>query len=341
MKEKFCFKIVKGRFIFMNKIKFLFVAFLSLVAVAFFSCQIGLGAQVDTASPEIAISYPSASSVISDWFYIKGTCSDDLAVASVAVNIVNTDTSISYSYTANIASDGKSWVTDKLNVQSEDGTFAIPDGLSYTVTVTASDKSGHQTTDKRSFSVDNTAPVLVLTKPTSIGSNTAKTYGQTVQLQGSFSEASSSIEKLIVSFYDSTGAKLFDSEFDNISDMSNANPLTIAQYYEDSDDRTTNATLWNNYEKLFGSENITSYEGGSAVESKEIYFTVTASDNALCYQDESGTDSSLGTGSGNETSYYYRGTTAMLNLIEGKNASFANFNVLALRNYINGTTTYD
>ncbi|MFA6938287.1 MAG: hypothetical protein WCQ67_08655, partial [Treponema sp.] len=306
-----------------------------------FSCQIGLGAQVDTASPEIAISYPSASSVISDWFYIRGTCSDDLSVASVAVNIVNTDTSISYSYTANIASDGKSWVTDKLNVQSEDGTFAIPDGLNYTVTVTASDKSGHQTTDKRSFSVDNTAPVLVLTKPTSIGSNTAKTYGQTVQLQGSFSEASSLITKLIVSFYDSTGAKLFDSTFSGITDMSNANPLTIAQYYEDSDDRTTNATLWSNYEKLFGSENITSYENGSSVASKEIYFTVTASDNALCYQDESGTDSSLGTGSGNETSCYYRGTTAMLNLIEGKNASFANFNVLALRNYINGTTTYD
>lgn len=230
-------------FMKMDVLNNLFIVILSLVAVVFFSCQIGLGAQVDTASPEIAITYPSASSVISDWFYIKGSCSDDLGVESVNVNIVNTDTGISYSYSANIASDGKSWITDKLNVESEEGSFAIPDGLNYTVTVTASDKSSHQTTDKRSFSVDNTAPVLVLTKPTSIGSNTAKTYGQTVQLQGSFSEASSSIEKLIVSFYDSTGAKLFDSEFDNITDMSNANPLTIAQYYKDTDDRTTNATL--------------------------------------------------------------------------------------------------
>ena len=61
----------------------------------------------------------------------------------------------------------------------------------------------------------------------------------------------------------------------------------------------------------------------------------------MCYQDEDGTDSSLGTGSGNETSCFYRGTTDMLKLIEGKNSSFGSFNVLALRNYLNGTITYD
>nr|MCR4789515.1 hypothetical protein [Treponemataceae bacterium] len=93
-----------------------------------------------------------------------------------------------------------------------------------------------------------------------------------------------------------------------------------------------------NYQELCGDDYITAYEAGEAVSNKQFYFTVTAYDDTRTWTDPT---SSSGTGNGNASTSFYKGTSEMLNLIEGKNTSFADFSVSKLRNYLNGSdTTY-
>src|SRR5574344_36793 len=88
-----------------------------LLFVLFTTCDIGLGSQVDTAAPQVAITYPPAGSVAMDYFVVAGSCSDDLGVTSIEVSLSGDR---SYGpYEATIASDGKSWSV-KLNEQVTD-----------------------------------------------------------------------------------------------------------------------------------------------------------------------------------------------------------------------------
>src|SRR5574344_1714484 len=66
----------------------LFAAIASLLVI---SCDIGLGSQVDTATPSAAITYPDQQSYIRGKFIIAGTCSDDMGVEKVTVTIEKTD----------------------------------------------------------------------------------------------------------------------------------------------------------------------------------------------------------------------------------------------------------
>lgn len=334
-----------------NLVKVLAVLGMTFASVCLItSCgeDTGLGATVDTEAPKIEISYPPSLAIIKGTFLLSGKWEDDKSLKSISV-LVNRSESDNSKTTVDsgeavINSDG-SWSIELNSFDSESypstNGWQYQDG-DYEIQVTATDNAGHTSgTNSRSFSIDNTAPVLVLTKPTSVGSATPKSYGRTVLLEGTFSEScSSGISELTVSFYDSEGKKLFDSEFSNITDMSNANSLVIAQYYdEDSepDSSSENYKKWENYKNLLGEENITKFRNGESVDTKQFYFTVTASDASKIYQDSS--DS--GKGNGNETTTYYRGTTDMLILINGKNSSFENFTVSSLRAYLNGSdSTY-
>ena len=310
-------------------------AFFSLLTC---SDNVGLGSSVDTEAPKVEITYPPASSRIRSTFILAGNCSDDKAVTSVDVQVLDsTKETILKTWTATLAKDAKSWTAEIDSTQLEDGQYYFQ-------------AFSHDAANRKSasndiyYDIDNTAPVLVLTKPTSYGTQEAKGYGQAVQLEGAFSEQGNVIEKLIVSFYDEAGNKLFDNTFSSISDISNANPLVIARYYKDEADETgenyrtkaENVQRWQNYQKLFGEDAIAAYEQGKIVESKQFYFTVTAIDDTCVYTDP--VDKTF-EDEGNATSIFYRGTNEVLNLINNNNSNFPNFSVRSLRDYINGTDT--
>lgn len=327
-----------------NFIKILFSTILAFVfsSFVFTSCEVGLGAAVDTAAPKVDITYPPSLSIIRDTFVFAGTWSDDMGVKVIKVDVYQSK------------DDGKTLVVSEEAAIAEDGNWSLSlnkydpnnsayfngwefsDG-DYEIQVLAEDNAKHTSgVASRSFSIDNTAPVLVLTKPTSAGGN-PRPYGQAVQLEGTFSEAcSSGISNLTVSFFDEDGKKLFDSNFSGISDMSNANPLTIAQYYPEAKEPAAGSeayTKWSNYKALYGQESIDKFRAGEPVSTKELHFTVTANDAAREYK----VVGDSGSGSGNITTIYYRGTSEILNLINGKDADFGDFTVSTLRNYINQT----
>ena len=245
---------------------------------------------MDTEAPVVKIEYPPSLSIIKDSFVFRGTWSDDKSLKNILVEVYRSDGEDKireYQTYATINSD-KTWsVTlneyDAEKYASKNG-WQFADG-DYEIQATALDNAGHSSgISSRSFSIDNTAPVLVLTKPTTIGSNTPRSYGRTVQLEGTFSEnCSSGISKLIVSFYTASGEKLFDSEFEGITDMSNANPLVIAQYYDSSeepDPASDNYKKWENYKKLFSEDNISAYRADGSDITEQLYFSVTASDGS-------------------------------------------------------------
>ena len=332
-------------------------ALLSLSALVSCGENSGLGSSVDTANPELTPTYPADSAIVKGSFVFAGTSSDDKGVKTIEINVYGTDsTTPVYTTTTTPEKSGEWSVTlneyDISNANYYNG-WQFADGT-YTIKANAKDASGRESGERsKTVSIDNTAPVLILTKPTSVGSQSAKTYGQTVQLQGSFSEMSDGkIEKLIVSFYKLDGTHLLDSTFTDITDMSSANPLVIAQYYSaDSSadikrpttESDSNWTKWYNYKTLYGDDYIAAYEAyasgasSTAPDSQQFYFTVTAYDEAKTWTNKN--DS--GVSGGNATATYYRGTTDMLQLIEGKNASFQGFSALSLRNYLNKTdSTY-
>jgi hypothetical protein len=296
----------------------------------------------------VSITYPPISATIKGEFVIAGTCSDDKGVTASIVTLTDTsDTSKVYGpYAATIDTLKNTW-SIKMNAYNATNTayngYPIPDGI-YEVSIVVNDASG-QSSGKasRSITIDNTAPVLVLTKPTSVGNNIPKTYGRTVKIEGSFAEASDqTINKLIVCCYNSiTGEKVLTSEFSNISDMSDANPLVIARYYDTTptDKTSDDYKWWTNYKTLYGipSDDSTGDDRNKGSDAT-FFFTVTASDKALRYNDPAQTN---GTGSGNVTETFYRGTTDMLKLIRGSLTDFTGFGVLSLEKYLNGTdTTY-
>jgi hypothetical protein len=323
------------------------VASIICILFLFISCQIGLGAQVDTEAPSVSVTYPPANAVIRSTFTLAGACSDDKGLASVTVTIKSTDTSVQTtygSYAAVINSAATGWTLSCNNYDSSNAEYyngwELPDGK-YTAEVTALDTSGRtsSTNASLSFSIDNTAPVLVITKPTSVGSGTPKAFGRTVQLEGAFAEETDSVlANLTVSLYKPTGEKLFDSTFTLITDMSAANPLVFAQYYDYADTPTDQTSIeykkWQNYKVLYGLNDTDDDDTRNKGVAEQYYFSVTASDKAALYTDPSNVS---GTGSGNTTTTFYRGTSDMLNLINGKDEGYSGFSVLAIEKYLNGT----
>ena len=336
----------------MTKIKTKALSLLALLGFSVFtviSCgeNAGLGSSVDTEAPKISILYPPEGAIIRENFEFSGTWTDDKTVTKITVTVseVISDSQKEVTYTEEIIpeKDG-SWKTTLNTFDKESNAWQFSDG-NYEISAVALDGAGNYSgTASHSYAIDNTAPVLVLTKPTSIGANTPKTYGRTVQLEGTFSEAcSSGISKLTVSFFDENGNGICDSEFENITDMSNANPLVIAQFFDKTsrDDLSEeNQKRWENYKAIYTDTNIARYdalaEGEKADDlTQKLFFTVTATDAAKIYRDSASGSASDNTG--NATASFYRNTDDMSTLINSKNTNYPNFTVLSLRNYLNGT----
>ena len=77
--------------------------YFSLVVVSFIfiiggisSCEVGLGASVDTQPPTVDIQEPSANFIVRDVFTMTGSCSDEQGLSNVTITLRNTQTSEYY-----------------------------------------------------------------------------------------------------------------------------------------------------------------------------------------------------------------------------------------------------
>ena len=246
------------------------------------SCEIGLGAAVDTEAPTVAITSPQAGSVIRDTFAVKGSWSDDGAISSIKVTLESTSNLIDpIVYDATVNLDEGSLVSGTwycvINPESE----GIIDG-EYKASVVISDFGGHTTTiPSYLLTVDNTAPLIVLQRPATKVNETADAYGQTFTLEGIGAD-DNSINKIDLNIYT-------DAECTNlVKTVSKSNVpasinLELATFVENTQ---------NEYSDIYGSTT----SNGTIVR----YFKLIAYDSAKTYPLE-GEGSELG----NSTSTYY------------------------------------
>lgn len=173
------------------------------------SCEVGLGASVDTQPPTVDIQEPSADFIVREKFTMKGNCADEQGLQSVTVTLRNTQTAEYYPksetpYEAKINKEQTEWecVVDPFAEGNK-----IPDG-SYEATVIATDKAGRKTSATKSFKIDNTAPLLILTRPASkpnkenkIDITSTDTYGQELSITGQVAD-DSNVDLIEIKVYD-------------------------------------------------------------------------------------------------------------------------------------------
>jgi len=192
-----------------NILKQLFWGILGTLALLLPSCgNMGLGAAVDTEKPVALIEDSfTPSYVVKGEFTVSGTCYDDLTVTDVEVKLKNLDTDTETVYTVknsgevkltrNKNANGDSIIDEKLNKRIDkwsvtlntpdsDGNYPLSDGK-YTISVTAMDEANNDPADlvaaERSFVIDNTPPLLILSRP-----GLSDTYGRTLNISGRAAE---------------------------------------------------------------------------------------------------------------------------------------------------------
>ena len=176
--------------------KLLSVLILPTALILFTTCEVGLGASVDTQPPELTLDYPAGNNLaIMNSFTLSGKAKDETYVGSVEIKLTcneglrkgTTYGPFAAKLSENVG-DGnpQSW-SALINepVIAEDGTrtYPIPDG-SYTLSITAYDSVKRSTSLSRVYNIDNTVPIVVLKRPINSDS-----FGQVVKVTGDISDA--------------------------------------------------------------------------------------------------------------------------------------------------------
>ena len=193
-------------------IKKLLVSLFAAIVVAsvcvFVSCEIGLGAAVDVQPPSVSIETPEVDKVIRDKFSISGTWSDDGTLDYIEVALKRTDKKTldgtnferKYNATVTLSPDVKGSGTWQAIIDPLDSENHLIDGT-YIATVSIKDNGNHITTQTTSFTIDNTPPVIVLTRPsTSDSSASFDTYGQSFTLEGQAADTNN-VSLIMVKIY--------------------------------------------------------------------------------------------------------------------------------------------
>ncbi|MGI5074429.1 hypothetical protein E4N71_03030 [Treponema vincentii] len=207
----------------MKKNRIASFALIVLTAVAGLTCRpnIGLGGQIDIVPPEGEITYPDAGETpIRGSFVLKGTASDDDGIQSITVVFENIETKARSSvYTAEgftVGSTPASWTVNVANeaTGAEEAPhelvkiYPIPDG-EYTAILTVTDKGGKSTTVTKNYKIDNTPPVFIVSRPSTVvkisgdSDPQADGYGATFSVIGQAGERNT-VEKLNVLIPDTT-----------------------------------------------------------------------------------------------------------------------------------------
>lgn len=267
------------------------------------SCEIGLGGAVDTQPPSLTITNPKVDSVIRDQFLIAGTWTDDGNIASVKATLIRTDgkgkpVEIDGSFTQD-ERQGGNWkvLVDYKAKKLIDGT--------YQASIAIKDKSGRVTTQNTTFTIDNTAPVLVLSRPSiKDGQSGFDSYGRSFTLEGKAAD-DNDISHIEVNIYENADSTepMKTIGLDNI-------PLTIEQ-----DVAVYDAAEANDYAEIYGhtDENGIIQEIG---DTEQRYCTITIYDGAERFPVD-GSAQTEADKKGNSSNVYYM-NSEITTLLQGK-----------------------
>ena len=283
------------------------------------TCEIGLGAAVDTDAPNGEITTPVVDSVVRDSFAVAGTWTDDASVQSIKVSLSRTDGYASYGpYPASIETEGAGKGKFSCIIEPTSSSFGILDGI-YEVKVELKDEGNHTTELIRQFSIDNTAPLLVLQRPSTIATTSdAETdvFGQHFTLEGQVCD-DNAVDHIDVSVYsDDTYS---DASFIKTIQLNNV-PSTISL-----DVAVFSSGESNDYAAIYGG---TSKDVGKVIR----YCKITTYDKAQKYPLD-GSNQTADDTKGNATSSYY-----LYDDISGTGL-LGSYKITELYKMINGTYT--
>ena len=177
--------------------------FLFLIILA--TCDVGLGPSVDTNAPTVTITSPAASEVVSGQLEFRGDAKDDGTIKSVEIKFEGLGSAKGTDYTfysnpedtnaRKVLVANKEW---KLALDST-GNNLIEDGT-YQLIVKVTDESAKCSESRTTFTVDNTAPVILVTSP----DEKISTQNYDLQFEGKIYDATE-IDDIIVTVFDEAG----------------------------------------------------------------------------------------------------------------------------------------
>ena len=233
----------------------------SLISILIFSsCEVGLGESVDTENPSVEITYPPNGSVIRGAFTFAGVCADDKGVSKVSVTVrKNDDASFVKEYEAKILDGGK-WTCilnevqdDKSSTALQEKVFPFADGK-YEIKAVAIDSSNRQSDGiSRTYEIDNTPPVFIISSPAVTDTANATEYGSVFKISGKIAD-DHDIRKMNVTVYDKDGKIIEGNDtwtYTNV-DTAGGMSITAARYFTKSGLSAAEQTLHNNYINIYG-----------------------------------------------------------------------------------------
>ncbi|HQC26674.1 MAG TPA: hypothetical protein PLU31_03375, partial [Treponemataceae bacterium] len=296
-----------------NHILFHSIVLVLLSLALLVTCKAGLGESVDTKPPTITVSYPPNKSIIRDWFYIGGVADDETYVKEVTVLFKGLDSlkdQVFGPYKANIDKEKKQWSL-KANEPSN-GTFLILDG-NYEVTIVGTDSAGRKTEVKAVYTIDNTPPLVVVSRPSTSGT-VFDSFGDTVFFKGDY------------------------------WDENTCSALEVVLYNKDNEKITSHRQtgIYSGWDFELPSSEFNKLKAGMTETSKpkNFYYTLTGYDNALVYQDSALTK--VTNNNGNATTNVYIGSE--LSALYGLNDALSleqlsNLSVGKVERYTTGSKT--
>lgn len=258
------------------KVKKFILAVVSVVfAYALLSCDVGLGAAVDTQAPTLNVTYPATLSTVRGQFVFGGTCADDQKVTSVTVSAYNSELGKSYGpFAATIADDAKSW-TFSFNKKAEGkdsyNGWEMPDGK-YTLEAVARDASGKSSgTGAITIDIDNTEPIFILNSPGTTDIKNPTVSGSSFKITGTIAD-DHSIKYMRVNVYENEGGgkgKLLESFKEENIETSGGTSVALFKKTDPV------------YTKLYGGD----IKDASSIGTKTFFCEIELEDSAYEYND--------------------------------------------------------
>ncbi len=236
----------------------------SLISILIFSsCEVGLGESVDTENPSVEITYPPNGSVIRGAFTFAGLCADDKGVAKVTVTVrKNDDANFVKEYEAKILDGGK-WTCvlnevqdDKSPTVLQEKVFPFADGK-YEIKAVAIDSSNRQSDGiSRTYEIDNTPPVFIISSPVVTDTQNATEYGSILKISGDIADDHAPLSSMKVSVFDQDGNEIPGNEtwtFTKV-DISGGTTVKAARYFTKANLSQEEQILYNNYINIYGED---------------------------------------------------------------------------------------
>lgn len=234
----------------------------SLISILIFSsCEVGLGESVDTENPSVEITYPPNGSVIRGSFTFAGVCADDKGVSKVSVTVrKNDDASFVKEYEAKILDGGK-WTCVLNEVQDgksptvlQEKVFPFADGK-YEIKAVAIDSSNRQSDGiSRTYEIDNTPPVFIISSPVVTDTENATEYGSIFKISGKIADDHAPLSSMKVSVFDQDGNTITGNEIWTFSkvDISGGTTVNAARYFTKENLSPEEEILYKNYINIYG-----------------------------------------------------------------------------------------